>query len=440
MSRGKVTSPKSAPSHYYILLGATIFLLLLGVIVVFSASSVMAYARFKDSYYFIKRQALWSLVGILGMYIFANLDYRRLKKLAVPGVICAVVLLGLVLAVGKVAGGASRWLILGPLSVQPSELAKLAVILFAAQVYARKRNELGDLGDLIVPVGLVAGLIFGLVLLQPDLGTAFTIVLSVYILMFAGGAKLRHLLGMGSCGAIAIAIFIFSEDYRRQRFLAFLNPWADPRRSGYHIIQSLLALGTGGVKGVGLGMSRQKFGFLPAAHTDFVFPIIGEELGLAGTLLVVVLFGVLAYAGMRTAMKAPDKFGSLLATGITCLVLSQAIINMGAVTGILPITGIPLPLISFGGSSIVLTLSAIGIMLNIAYQKNRKSLGLVVDSRTSADRATAATSAGPRVKANQKPRRARRSNMDESNENHHLRRRNGGPRLSGIGSRRSPRI
>lgn len=364
-------SRRGESTDYYWLLGATIVLLLFGLIMVFSASSVMAYATKGDSYYFVKRQILGVLVGLLVMGLVTNYDYRRLRRWSLPAVVLAACLLGIVLvpSIGREAGGASRWLMFGPFSFQPSELAKLALIVYAADVLTAKRNKLRELGELLVPVGPVVVLVFFLVLFQPDLGTAFVICFSVYVLMFVSGARWRHLIGLGTAGASAVFLFIFMEGYRLRRLTAFLNPWAEPRGSGFHIIQSLLALGSGGLRGVGLGMSRQKFFYLPAAHTDFVFPIIGEELGLLGTLFVVGLFFILACVGMRIALRNRDFFGKVLGAGITALIVGQAMINMGAVTGLLPITGIPLPLVSFGGSSIIFNLVGIGVLLNMSSAK-----------------------------------------------------------------------
>jgi cell division protein FtsW len=342
---------------------------------ILSASSVMAYAKEGDSYYYLKRQFLWALVGLAAMGIFSRFNYRNFRKLSVAGIILALFCLVLVLIpnIGRAAGGASRWLPLGPFSFQPSEFAKLAIILYVADVLTQRRREIHDLTQLLIPVVPVVGFASALVILQPDMGTAVAICFVSYVLVFLAGARLRHVFGLGVGGSLAALFFIFSEEYRRQRFIAFLNPWADPRKSGFQIIQSLLAFGSGGIRGLGFGMSRQKFFYLPAAHTDFIFAIIGEELGLIGTLFVVLMFAVLAITGMRIAFRSRDVFGRLLGSGITCMILSQALINMGAVTGILPVTGIPLPLLSFGGSSLVFTLCGIGILLNIATQEKGAS-------------------------------------------------------------------
>ncbi len=371
------------PAQYYWLLGTALVLLFLGLLVVFSASSVMAYAQTGDSYFFVKRQALWVAIGVACLALFSRIDYHYLRRLAWPAAGLSLLLLAMVMVpdLRKEAGGAGRWLDLGMFSFQPSEIAKLAVVLLCSDLYARKRKEIADLKELMVPAVLVVLVMAFMVLLQPDLGTAFLLCMALFIVMYAAGARWRHIAGLGVAGFASVAFFIVSEGYRRRRFLAFLDPWADPRKGGYHIIQSLLAFGSGGVTGVGLGMSRQKFGFLPAAHTDFIFPIIGEELGFIGTLAVVILFALLAVMGVRIAVKARDRFGALLATGLITLIVGQALINMGAVVGLLPITGVPLPLISAGGTSVVFTLSSLGILLNIAYQKGRRQiLGVVSES------------------------------------------------------------
>lgn len=392
-------------ASYYLLLFVTITLVLFGVVMVFSSSSAMAYSATGDSYYYLKRQLAYVALGAVGLFVLSRIDYHKLRGWTYP--LLAAAFVGLVAVeipgLGHTAGGASRWLALGPLRIQPSEIAKLAVLLAATDILTRKRKKIEDLSELASPLLPLVGVFCLLIVFQPDLGTAFTISLATLILAYAAGARIYHLAGIcGGLGA-AVAIFILSEPYRRIRFFAFLDPWRDPRGAGFHIIQSLLAFGSGGWHGIGLGLSRQKFFYLPAAHTDFIFAIIGEELGLIGTLLVIGLFVALAYAGMRIAFRAPDFYGRLLGAGFTAMILSQAVINMAAVTGLLPITGIPLPLVSSGGSSLIITLSAIGIMLNVSSQE-RAGRGVSIGARTS------------------------RSST--------VRRRNGGPRLSSVGPRR----
>jgi cell division protein FtsW len=264
--------------------------------------------------------------------------------------------------IGRVAGGARRWLSFGgPLNFQPAELAKLAVILYLAHFLANRGERTREFGAGMIPALVVLGLTAAPILKQPDLGSALILVLITFAMLFAGGARLEHLAAVP-----AVLAVIFRAGYRSQRLLAFLNPWRDPRGSGFHIIQSLLAIGSGGLVGLGLGHSRQKFFYLPERHTDFIFAIISEELGLVGSLVVILLFAALAVWGFRIAARCQDRYGALLASGLTTMLVGQAVLNIGVVSGSLPITGVPLPFISFGGSSLVLNDIAVGILLNIS--------------------------------------------------------------------------
>jgi cell division protein FtsW len=290
------------------------------------------------------------------------------QRLAIPLLGAAVILLLLVLhpGAGTVAGGSARWIAFGPVTIQPSEIAKLAVIAFAATILARKADLLHRPLHLILPIVPVVGLVCGLVMLQPDMGTTLVLGGSVLLLVFVSGARLRHLLvGLVAGGGLGLAL-IMSAGYRKARLMSFLHPCADRINAGWQLCQSLIGLGSGGWLGVGLGQSRQKWMYVPNAHTDFIFSILGEELGLIGEIVVLALFAALLYAGIRIALRAPDRFGRLLGAGIVGWLGLQTLINLGAVTGLLPVTGVPLPLVSFGGSSLVVTLAAIGILLNIA--------------------------------------------------------------------------
>ena len=351
-----------------VLLLSTAALTLLGLIMVLSASSVEAYTRFGSSFLFFKRQLAFAVVGSIVMTVTARMRYMAWRRLCAPLLVVSIGLLALVLhpAAGTVAGGSARWLTLGPVTIQPSELAKLAVVVFAATLLARRWQRLDDVRQLALPLVPVLLIVGGLILFQPDLGTAVVVAASVIVLLFAAGARIKHLLFAGVT-AVALGMgLVASAGYRWSRFLSFLNPWADPQGSGYQVIQSLIALTSGGLFGVGLGASRQKWLYVPNAHTDFIYAIIGEELGLLGMLIVVVLFGLLMFAGIRIALRAPDAFGRLLAAGITGWFGAQALMNLGAVTGLMPITGIPLPFVSFGGSSLVVSLAAVGILVSIA--------------------------------------------------------------------------
>jgi cell division protein FtsW len=298
-----------------------------------------------------------------------RLPYTIWKRLAIPMLVVTVPLMLIALrpSSGTALYGASRWIDLGPITLQPSEFMKLALVAFAATVLAAKRNKLNQPLHLLIPLAPVVALVALLVIMQRDLGTTAILCGSVFLMMFVAGVRGRYLSLTALMGAAGAALLIFGESYRRTRFVdAWLNPMADAKGAGYQLIQGLIALGSGGWFGVGLGNSRQKWDYLPNAHSDFIFAIIGEELGLIGALLVLAAFGVLLYAGIRIALRAPDPFGRLLATGITSWLGLQIIINLGAVTGLLPITGVPLPLLSFGGTALLVTLAGIGVLASIA--------------------------------------------------------------------------
>jgi cell division protein FtsW len=338
----------------------------IGLVMVLSASSVTAYADFGSSFLFFNRQVLYALVGVVGLVAVARLPHTMWQRLSVPLLAVTVALLLLALTAGRAAYGASRWLYIGSVSLQPSELAKLALLAFTATVLTAKWRRLDELRHVIVPAVPAAGLVAGIVVLQRDLGTAIILCGSVFLLLFVAGIRMRWLATGGALGVLVAVALIFSEGYRKTRFLAFTNPGADPSGAGYQLIQGYIALGSGGWFGVGLGASRQKWGSVPNAHTDFIFAILGEELGLVGEFVVIALFALLIYAGVRIAIRSPDTFGRLLAAGITGWFGLQAVVNLGAVTGVMPITGVPLPFVSFGGSALVVTLVAVGVLASIA--------------------------------------------------------------------------
>ena len=361
--------------HPAVLIGLTACaLVVVGLVMILSASSVSSFATYGSSFWFFKKQLLWVALGAVGFLVASRFDYRKLTGVGYLAYAVAVLLLIVVLVpgVGVSVGGSARWIGVGPFQFQPSEVAKLALILFGAEVFARKKE--GTFADFshamlpMVPAMIVLGL---LIMMQPDLGTTLIVGSIGMSLLFVAGARLQHLIPVGVAGATLALAAAFSADYRRARILAFVDPWADPLNTGYQTIQSLIALGSGGWFGVGLGASRQKWMYIPNAHTDFIFAILGEEMGFLGTLSVLALFAFLAYMGVRTARRAPDRFGMLLASGITVWISLQALINIGAVTASLPITGVPLPLVSFGGSSLLITLIGVGILCNIALQGER---------------------------------------------------------------------
>ena len=350
------------------LLAAAALLLSIGVVMVYSASAIVAADRFRDPYFFLKKQLFWAALGGACLWGALRVDYRRIERYTVPLLVVAGVLLVLVLIppFGQSINGTRRWLRLGPVSFQPAEFAKLALVVFLATFFARRREDVAELWRGFVPPVAVAGLFALLVVAQPDLGNAVTLVALTFALLFLAGSRLSHLsLVLVGVVPLVIAAVLFAP-YRLRRVMAFVDPWQDPRGSGFQIIQSWLALGSGGLFGRGIGDSRQKLFYLPEAHTDFIFAIIGEEGGFLGAMLVLTLFVVLLWRGLRTGLRAPDPFGAYLALGITVLLATQTFVNLGAVTGLLPTKGLPLPFISFGGSALVVTMVATGILLNVS--------------------------------------------------------------------------
>ncbi|HYT29935.1 MAG TPA: putative lipid II flippase FtsW, partial [Actinomycetota bacterium] len=342
-------------------------LTVIGLVMVLSASSVNAYAQYGSSFLFFKKQVIYAGVGLVAGLATSRMRYGTWQRVWPPLLGMTVVLLVLVLrpSTGAVVGGSARWIPLGPFSLQPSEVAKFVVVVATAAILARNFRFLSDPMRLVAPLALIVGPLSVLILLQPDLGTTMVILATVALLLFVAGVRLRVLLTWITLALGAGMGLIMSAGYRRVRFFSFLHPWSDPQNTGYQIVQSLIALGSGHLVGVGLGASRQAWGFLPNAHTDFIFAIMGEEVGLVGEVVVLALFGAFVYAGVRIAMKAPDTFGRLLAAGITVWIGFQALVNLGAVTGVLPITGVPLPFVSYGGSSLIVTLAAVGVLASV---------------------------------------------------------------------------
>jgi cell division protein FtsW len=352
------------------LLVTVLILLSVGVVMVYSASSVEAYALYGSASYFLKRQLLWGALGLAAMAVLSRVPYATWGRWAVPLFAFTLVCLVAVLIphVGIKINGARRWLGAGPLVFQPSEFAKFSAVLLFALTLSRRSVPVSDFRRGFLPhIGLIA-LLFFLILREPDLGTALSLGGTALVMMVVAGADLWHVAALALVGLPAVGLLIVTEPYRLQRILAFLDPFKDPLGSGYHTIQALLALGSGGLLGTGLGHSALKFFYLPEAHTDFIFAILAEELGFVGGAAVIALFFVFAWRGYRIALAAADPFAALLAVGLTTMVLLQAVLNIGVVTDSLPVTGVPLPFISYGGSSLVFTLAAVGILLNISRQ------------------------------------------------------------------------
>jgi cell division protein FtsW len=352
------------------LLAIVAILNLLGLVMVLSASSVIALDDYGSSWYVVMRQAMWLAVGTAACVVVLRVDYHRWRPLATPGLAITGLLLALVLVpgVGLEVNGASRWLGYGPLSLQPSELAKLTLLLFVADLLARRAAWMDDARLTLVPVTVVFGVVAVLLMAQPNLGTTLVLGAIVISLLWVAGTPFLPLTALATAGAAVATGLALWAPYRRARVLAFLDPWADYQNAGYQNIQSLVGIASGGITGVGLGESRAKWGFLPYAHTDFIFAIIGEELGLIGALFVVTLFVGLCVLGSRAALLAPDRFGMLIAAGVTVWFGVQAFVNIGAVIGILPITGVPLPFVSYGGSSLLFSMIGAGLLLNVARQ------------------------------------------------------------------------
>jgi cell division protein FtsW len=348
-----------------ILAFVTLALVAFGLVMVYSATSASAAVGNSDPMSFLKRQTVYALLGLVCMTLAARFDYHRLRYLTAPLVLTALGLCTAVLVMGPPINGARRWFLLGPASFQPSELAKLALCLFAA-VYLSRRRTPRTLGELLRPIGLLTLAFCALIILEPDLGTAITLVGMTFAILLVGGVPIR-LLAMASLLAAGLGLAaIWIEPYRRARFFSFLNPWGDAQGAGFQIVQATIGIGSGGVTGAGIGQGVEKISYLPEAHTDMIFAVIGEELGLIGSVLVIGAFAAFTIAGFRIALRCPDPFGKLLATGLTALVAGQAAINLAAVLGIAPLTGIPLPFVSYGGSSLVVLLAGVGVLLNIA--------------------------------------------------------------------------
>ncbi|RME70896.1 MAG: putative lipid II flippase FtsW [Chloroflexi bacterium] len=349
----------------YILLVTIIALLVIGLLMVFSATFALGYQLYQQPTYFLMRQLLWVGVGALAMMVTTRLEYHIWLRFSTWIILATLALLILVLLVGDSRFGGQRWLFNG--SVQPSELAKLATIIYVAHWLSSKGEQLRRFDHGLIPYAVLVGGITGLIILQRDLGTAVLVAATALTMFFVAGASIWQFSLIGLLGSAALVVLVTQSSYRMSRVLTFLDPFsADPQGAGYQIRQILIALGSGGIFGLGFGVSRQKFGYIPASHTDGIFAILGEELGLVGSLLVIGLFALLAYRGFKIALAAPDTYGMVLATGITCSLIYQAIINIGVVTATLPFTGMPLPFISFGGSSLVVCMAGAGLLLAVS--------------------------------------------------------------------------
>ena len=347
---------------------ATLLLVCTSVVMVYSASAVLAMERYNEPYYFLFKQAAWALIGLCLLPIVMRIDYRHYRQPAViwTGLAVVAVALVAVLLFGPKVKGATRWLAVGPMGLQPSELAKIAIIIFTAALLERRMDRIDDVSYSLLPIGLVVGGIVALILLQPDLGTAVTILMITCVMVFAAGMSYGYLGGLFLASIPALYVLLMTSDYRRKRVLAFLNPWDDPLDGGFQMIQSMIAVATGGITGRGLMGGKQKLFYLPEPHNDFIYAVISEELGLIGATIILVCFCLITWRGLRTAMRAPDRFGAFLAIGLTTMVAFQALFNISVVLGLLPTKGIPLPFVSAGGSSLLINLIGMGILLNVS--------------------------------------------------------------------------
>jgi cell division protein FtsW len=355
---------RNAPKYDYLLIIAVAALLIAGLMMVYSATFALGYQLYGQPTYFFIRQLLWMGVGLLAMIIIARIEYHVWRRWSIPLMAGALLLLGLVLAVGSDRFGGQRWLLNG--SIQPGEIAKLAVIVYIADWLSSKGERIRQVTYGLVPFAILLGFVTGLIMLQPDFSTAVLIATTAIAMFFIAGGDVWQMIASGILGGTTFAVLITRSEYRLARVISFINPTGDHLGGNYQVRQILIALGSGGITGLGLGDSRQKFGYIPASHTDGIFAILGEELGLIGCLVVIGLFAFLAYRGFRVALASPDAFGTVLAAGLTCSLIFQALINIAVVTALAPVTGVPLPFISFGGSSLVVSMMAIGLLLAIS--------------------------------------------------------------------------
>lgn len=355
------------------LFSATIGLALFGVVMVYSASAVIALQENHNQFYYVIKQSAWTLLGFVAMFIAMRFDYRRLnQRWIVYGLLLVTVVLLLAVFAFPPTNGARRWIKLAGLSAQPSELAKLALVLFLAYFLERRAGDECSFWRTFLPSVVVLGLLAGLVVKEPDLGTALMLAISCIAVWFAAGIRPRHLVYASVPAILYLGKMLMFTPFRWRRMASFVDPWADQQGAGYQVVQSLIAVGSGGSHGLGFAQGRQKMLFLPFPHSDFIFAVVGEELGLVGTLIVVTVFAVFLWRGMRAALRAPDRFGMLLGVGIVVGIVAQALLNISVVLALVPPKGIPLPFISYGGSSLVPTLIGAGILLNISQHANTK--------------------------------------------------------------------
>jgi cell division protein FtsW len=377
---------KLAPDKW--LFAATVGLALFGVVMVYSASAMMAQKEDGNQFYYVLKQGVWVGIGFIAMLVAMQFNYQQLKtRRVVYGLLLISTLALLSVFAFSSSNGAHRWMKFPWFSVQPSELSKLTLVIFLAYFLEKRAGEEGDFWRTFVPCGFVTCWLAGLIVIEPDLGTALMLALVFTIVIYTAGARVAHL-GLAAApallGVIALLIFV---PFRLKRLITFLNPWADPQGGGFQVVQSLIAVGSGGPNGLGFAQGKQKMLFLPFAHSDFIFAIVSEELGLVGGLAVIAVFGLFLWRGVRTALLAPDRFGMLLSLGIVTSIVAQALFNISVVLSLVPTKGIPLPFISYGGSSLVPTLAAVGILLNVSqHASGSLDMGLMESTKKAKDR------------------------------------------------------
>ncbi|MEW6377275.1 MAG: putative lipid II flippase FtsW [Thermodesulfobacteriota bacterium] len=358
----------------FILLIVTLALVGIGIVMVYSTSAIIAGDRFGDPYYFLKRQALYAGIGFVLMILMMFLPYEILKRFAYPILILSILLLIAVLipGIGHRVGGSMRWLKIQTFSFQPSEFAKLGLIIFLAYFLTKKEEKIRSFSFGFLPTVLFSGLVIALVAKEPDFGAALFMAAMVFLLLFISGARVIYIVGALLLATPVVYYFLMNVGYRYRRLMGFIRPWDDPTGTSFQIIQSFLSFGSGGLFGLGLGEGRQKLFFLPAPHTDFIFSVIGEELGLVGAMVVVLLFFILTLRGVHIGLSLEDRFGAYLALGITLMISLQAVINMGVVLGLLPTKGLTLPMVSYGGTSLIANLAGVGILLHLSTHMERR--------------------------------------------------------------------
>lgn len=385
---------KLAPDKW--LFAATTGLALFGVVMVYSASAVLAQSQNGNQFFYVLKQGVWVFIGFMVMLLMMQFNYQQLKNRRLVYALLAMTLLGLLIVFGfSSSNGAHRWIKFPGVSLQPSEVSKLALIIFLSYFLEKRAGEEGDFWRTFVPCGFITAVLAGLVVIEPDFGTAMMLTLIFVVLIYTAGARVVHLAMAAAPALIVAAGLLIFVPWRLKRLVTFLDPWADQQGAGFQVVQSLISVGSGGPNGLGFAQGKQKMFFLPFAHSDFIFAVIGEELGLVGTLAVVAVFALFLWRGVRTALLAPDRFGMLLSLGIVTSIVAQALFNISVVLSLVPTKGIPLPFISYGGSSLVPTLAAVGILLNVSQHASGSVSGGLLETATKTRRERGELSVAP---------------------------------------------